>query len=77
MQENKRYKGLKTGKWISIWSLVPGLLLTVRSARYILYIMNELRTRNTFSVATQSFMHLGNHQATDLQIIKIVLGYIF
>ena len=32
MQENKRYKGLKTGKWISIRSLVPGLLLTVRSA---------------------------------------------
>ena len=32
MQENKRYKGLKTGKWISIWSLVSGLLLTVRSA---------------------------------------------
>ena len=25
MQENKRYKGLKTGKWISIWWLVPGL----------------------------------------------------
>ena len=34
MQENKRYKGLKTGKWISIRSVVPGLLLTVRSARY-------------------------------------------
>ena len=33
MQENKRYKGLKTGKWISIRSLVPGLLLTVRSTR--------------------------------------------
>ena len=33
MQENKRYRGLKTGKWISIRSLVPGLLLTVRSAR--------------------------------------------
>ena len=32
MQENKRYKGLKTGEWISIRSLVPGLLLTVRSA---------------------------------------------
>ena len=32
MQGNKRYKGLKTGKWISIRSLVPGLLLTVRSA---------------------------------------------
>ena len=32
MQENKRYKGLKTGKWISIRLLVPGLLLTVRSA---------------------------------------------
>ena len=35
MQEKKRYKGLKTGKWISIWSLVPGLLLTVRSASWI------------------------------------------
>ena len=32
MKENKRYKRLKTAKWISIWKLVPGLLLTVRSA---------------------------------------------
>ena len=32
MKQNKRYKGLKTGKWISIWDLVPGLFLTVRSA---------------------------------------------
>ena len=37
MQENKRYKGLKTGKWISIRSLVPDLLLTVRSARLLNY----------------------------------------
>ena len=28
--------------------------------------MNELKTRNTFSVATQSFTRLGDHQATDL-----------
>ena len=33
IQEKKRYKCLKTGKWISIRLLVPGLLLTVRSAR--------------------------------------------
>ena len=32
MKENKRYKRLKTAKWISIRQLVPGLLLTVRSA---------------------------------------------
>ena len=32
MKENKRYKRLKTAKWISIRKLVPGLLLTVRSA---------------------------------------------
>ena len=43
MKENKRYKRLKTAKWISIRKLVPGLLLTVRSAglcqqRFILLI---------------------------------------
>ena len=32
MKENKRYKRLKTAKWISIRKLVPGLLVTVRSA---------------------------------------------
>ena len=32
MKESKRYKRLKTAKWISIRWLVPGLLLTVRSA---------------------------------------------
>ena len=32
MKENKRYKRLKTAKWISIRKLVPGLLLTVKSA---------------------------------------------
>ena len=32
IKENKRYKRLKTTKWISIRKLVPGLLLTVRSA---------------------------------------------
>ena len=32
MKQNKRYKRLKTAKWISIRELVPGLLLTVRSA---------------------------------------------
>ena len=32
MRENRRYKRLKTAKWISIRKLVPGLLLTVRSA---------------------------------------------
>ena len=32
MKENKRYKRLETAKWISIRKLVPGLLLTVRSA---------------------------------------------
>ena len=32
IKENKRYKRLKTAKWISIRKLVPGLLLTVRSA---------------------------------------------
>ena len=32
MKENKRYKRLKTAKWISIRKLVPGLLFTVRSA---------------------------------------------
>ena len=32
MKEHKRYKRLKTAKWISIRRLVPGLLLTVRSA---------------------------------------------
>ena len=35
MKENKRYKRLKTAKWISIRKLVPGLLLTVRSAGLI------------------------------------------
>ena len=34
MKENKRYKRLKTVKWISIRCLVPGLLLAVRSAGY-------------------------------------------
>ena len=34
MKENKRHKGLKTAKWISIRLLVPGLLLTVRSASF-------------------------------------------
>ena len=33
MKENKRLKRLKTVKWISVWKLVPDLLLTVRSAR--------------------------------------------
>ena len=28
MKQNKRYKGLKTAKWISILELVPGLFLT-------------------------------------------------
>ena len=32
MKENRRYKRLKTAKWISIRKLVPGLLLTVRLA---------------------------------------------
>ena len=32
MKQNKKYKRLKTAKWISIRKLVPGLLLTVRSA---------------------------------------------
>ena len=32
MKQNKRYKRLKTAKWISIRQLVPGLVLTVRSA---------------------------------------------
>ena len=32
---------------------------------YIYIYMNELKTRNTFSVATQSFTRLGDHQATD------------
>ena len=32
MKENKRYKRLKTAKWISIRKLVPALSLTVRSA---------------------------------------------
>ena len=32
MKENRRYKRLKTAKWISIRKLVPGLLLTVKSA---------------------------------------------
>ena len=27
--------------------------------------MNELKTRNTFSVATQSFTRLGDHQLPD------------
>ena len=36
MQENKRYKRLKTAKWISIRKLVPGLLLTVRLAGYFI-----------------------------------------
>ena len=36
MKENKRYKRLKTAKWISIRKLVPGLLLTVRSAGMLL-----------------------------------------
>ena len=40
MKENKRYKRLKTAKWISIRKLVPGLLLTVRSAGcYCLFIL--------------------------------------
>ena len=37
MKENKRYKRLKTAKWISIRQLVPGLLLTVRSDGYSKY----------------------------------------
>ena len=35
MKENKRYKRLKTAKWIYTRKLVPGLLLTVRSAGYL------------------------------------------
>ena len=35
IQEIKRYKCLKIWKWISIWSPVPGLLLTVRSDRMV------------------------------------------
>ena len=34
MKENKRYKRLKTAKWISIRKLVSGLLLTARSAGF-------------------------------------------
>ncbi len=34
IKEKQRYKWLKAAKWISILLLVPGLLLTVRSARY-------------------------------------------
>ena len=41
MQENKRYKGLKTGKWISIQSLVLGLLFTVRSASTVAQPVNS------------------------------------
>ena len=36
MKENRRYKRLKTAKWISIRKLVPGLFLTVRSAGHIM-----------------------------------------
>ena len=36
MKENKRYRRLKTAKWISIRRLIPSLLLTVRSAGCIL-----------------------------------------
>ena len=39
MKQNKRYKGLKTAKWISIWDLVPGLFLTVRSAGYNVFLI--------------------------------------
>ena len=42
MKENKRYKRLKTAKWISIRKLVPGLLLTVRSAGYFDVIKNVI-----------------------------------
>ena len=47
MKENKRYKRLKTAKWISIRKLVPGLLLTVRSAGY--YFSIEIGNLNLFS----------------------------
>ena len=64
MQEDKRYKGLKTGKWISIPSLVPGLLLTVRSARfleemgrpnYFIFKADEVKDAN-FSLPTNIFL---------------------
>ena len=38
IKEKQRYKWLKTAKWISILLLVPGLLLTVRSAGWLEYI---------------------------------------
>ena len=38
MKQNKRYNGLKTAKWISIWDLVPGLFLTVRSAGFYMHV---------------------------------------
>ena len=44
MKENKRYKQLKTAKWISIRKLVPGLLLTVRSAGF-------------FNIKTEKYQH--------------------
>ena len=52
MQENKRYKGLKTGKWISIRSLVPGLLLTARSASTHRDIIHISYTRKNAQVVT-------------------------
>ena len=61
MKENRRYKRLKTAKWISIRKLVPGLLLTVRSAG--LYVFIYLKT------ALKAFASLG---ASDEDIRKKV-----
>ena len=47
MKENKRYKRLKTAKWISIRKLVPGLLLTVRSAGLKLTLLKYMTLQET------------------------------
>ena len=44
IEENKRYKRLKTQKWIFIRWLVAGLLLMVRSAGYLIQILFHIVT---------------------------------
>ena len=57
MKENKRYKRLKTAKWISTRKLVSGLLLTVRSAgRYleiVLWIIIREQIKNLADLTLQ------------------------
>ena len=58
MKENKRYKWIKTAKQISIRWLVPGLLLTVRSAGWCSNEANMLHPTMLDDVWPTCWLHL-------------------